>query len=87
MDRIAFWRAFFPDPRHLVQPLFPNGKSTQIMKMAERAPLAEWTLYLTRMESGRFAGFSIIGPFAKPGILRDFQGLRPPVGRTPGSAG
>jgi hypothetical protein len=42
------------------------------MKMAERARLAEWTLYLTRMESGHFSGFSKNGHFGKPGILRSF---------------
>jgi hypothetical protein len=56
------------------------------MKMTYRAPLTEWTLYLSRMESGRFTGFSKNGPFGKPGIICGFQGLRPPFGMTPGSA-
>jgi hypothetical protein len=57
------------------------------MKMAEIAPLAERALHMPRMESGRFTRFSENAPFGKPGVICGDQGLRPPLGMTPGSAG
>jgi hypothetical protein len=57
------------------------------MKTAHRAPLAEWAMYIPRMESGRFTAFSKNGPFGKPGILHSFRGFRPPFGIPPDPQG
>jgi hypothetical protein len=60
-----------------------KGKLTQIIKTAHQAHLAERAPYLSRMESGHFAGFSENGSFGKPGILRGDRGSSPPFFMTP----
>ena len=58
----------FSRPAPFLKHPLPNGKFTQIMKTAHRAPPAERVMYMPRTESKRFTRFSENDSFGKPGF-------------------